>query len=369
MTQPEKSPFFRPVQQGLILLALTAAIFGLAAALYSARWILLVMSIGIGLGTLVTPLTGIMQRKLRIPQGLSVAILYVVWIAALATGLYLLINLVAEHGVPLLRRMPELAQAAEDRIESYLAPYPWALRQLRALDLRGGIGSLSEKFLQGIQLGATAIGGFFFTIAVALYFSVSPKDFLAGFLSLFPAHMRPKVKGVAKECASSLRRWFGAQLIAMSAVGTLTAIGLWAVGMDFWLPFGLLTAALDIVPYLGPILAAASAAVATLGQDPGKVPLVIGVYIVMQKIEGDIVIPLVMRGRVKLPPIQLMTTMLILGSWFGILGVIVAPPLVTVARTLYLMLYVSRMDGRTAPPKAEAAPPSVSRPAQADRGR
>ena len=344
-----RTPFFRPVQQALFVIALSIAIAAFCLAAYSARWILLATTIGIGLGVLLSPFMDLLKRKLNIPHGVGAALVFVVMIGSLVGLSYLLIRVTVEQVTPAINQFPSYVENAQHRIAELLHDYPSIQRQVRSLQWSALFRNSFQTVLSGLQLGVTAVAGITFVLTVALYFAANPKDYIAGTLSLFPAHMRRRVQEVMQEGASTLRRWFGAQLIAMATVGTITSIGLLITGVDYWFALGVLTAALDIIPYLGPITAWIMASLLTLGSEPDKLVWVFVVYVVAQQLEADLVIPIVMKGRIRLPPIHLLTLMLVFGNWFGVIGVLIAPPLFAVARTIYLITYVPRMNRQIRP--------------------
>src|SRR3546814_15492197 len=88
----------------------------------------------------------------------------------------------------------------------------------------------------------------------------------------------------------------------MAIIGTLTSIGLWLVGADYWLLFGTLTGLLGIIPYAVIAIVVLFSGLVTMASDLSRMPLVLGVFFVTQQIEGHVVLPLVMRDRPRLPP-------------------------------------------------------------------
>lgn len=354
-----QSPFFRPVQQALLILLIFVAIGTAMLALYSARWIVLATTMGVGLGVIISPIMTQLKLRLKIPQGISAFLFFVLFIGTFVALGYAIYVLTAKEFAPLVARFPVFFDQARARISEMLGEFPDVQRQFQGIQWGDFAKNFASTVLSGLQIGATALGGFFFVLIVALYLAVNPSNYLAGALSVFPAHMRQKAKEVMFESATTLRRWFLAQLIAMTSVGALTALGLLLAGIDYWLVLGALTAALDIVPYLGPLLAGAVAIVITLGSEPDRIWWVMGIYFIAQNIESDLIIPLVMKGRIRLPPIQLLTLMLMFGNWFGILGVFITPPLFAVARTIYLMTYVPKMNRRIRRPDAPPAQKSA----------
>jgi predicted PurR-regulated permease PerM len=161
-------------------------------------------------------------------------------------------------------------------------------------------------------------------------------------------------------CATTLRRWLSGQLLVMACTGTIVTLALKLIGIDFWLLFGLLAAALDFIPYVGPILAFGTIAIVTLGAQPDKIGWVLALFFVVQQIEGQVLMPTVMRERVKLPEVHLLVLMLLLSSFLGIAGALLAPPMLAVGRTVYLMTWVGRMNRRRVPSPDVSLPPDSS---------
>jgi predicted PurR-regulated permease PerM len=128
-------------------------------------------------------------------------------------------------------------------------------------------------------------------------------------------------------------------------VGAAYGIGLWLIGNPYWLLFAFLAAILEFIPYIGPFLIGLSASlVALAGEHPGHVIWVVVLSLVIQELENHLLIPLVMKDRMALPPVQLLAAAIAMGVWFGLLGVFATPPLFAVARTIYLETYARRMN-------------------------
>src|SRR3546814_16487725 len=89
----------------------------------------------------------------------------------------------------------------------------------------------------------------------------------------------------------------------MAIIGTLTSIGLWLVGADYWLLFGTLTGLLGIIPYAGIATAVLFSGLVTMASDISRLPWVLGVFSVTQQLEGHVVLPLEMRDRARLPAV------------------------------------------------------------------
>jgi putative permease len=309
----------------------------LVAAAFTVRWIVLALLIGIGLGVVLAPVMQFLHQRLKFPLPLAVTAILLLVLSAIGGVGFLIFHLVADQASSLIAKMPEFVQSVQRN-------YPWLSRQLQSL--RGGqaVQGAGQTLLGALALSTSAVGGLVFVLATALYLVVDPGSYLAGLLSAFPARTRQTAQEVLAENARILRRWSISQLMAMTVMGVAVAIGLKIIGSNYWLLLAALTSILELFPFFGPVLSFISASLVTLGTQPDIIFWVMGFYLVMLALEGNLVIPLIMKGRIRLPPIQLLTLMLVLGEWFGILGFLSAAPVLAVLRQTYMMLYVPRMN-------------------------
>jgi len=332
------------VLRAVLIFFLCTIVLALEFALYSVRWIALSALIGIALSVILYPAMRFLKIKLKIPKGVS-GFLFFFGSLAMFVGIgALFYSIIADQLVPLAEKFPSLIQQARGRLEELFSSFPGLSRQVSNIDVSSLIGGAPGELARGVKFGASAIGGLVFIAILAVYLSLDAENYMVGLLSLWPARSRSKAHKALSESAVTIRQWFVSQLIAMTAVGLLTALGLWIVGLDYWLLFGVLTGLLDIIPYVGPLLSASGAIVIALASDPEKVIFVVLVYFIVQQIEGHLIIPLVMKERIDLPPAHLMTLMLVLGSWFGIVGLLIAPGLLAVGRTLYQKIIIPSSD-------------------------
>lgn len=312
--------------------------------LFFARSVVLTSLIGIGIGVLIMPVLDRLRRRYSIPRAMSALIVLLVLTLIMGTVFFSLYYLVADQVASLSQRAPELSELATRKISDLFTRFPWVRKHLLGFDAEGAVKNSLVSILHGFQLSFMAISGFAFAIIIGLYTAVGAKEYWHGLIEAFPRSKRQKAEKVLKDCAKVLRVWFKAQLLDMMIIGTMTAVGLWIVGVEYWAVFGLLTGVLGIIPYVGIMLVVLVASLITLGIDPSQVWLVLLVFGITQQVEGNIVLPMVMKGQVALPEVPLLIFMLMLGVFFGILGVFIAPALLAVMKVLYCELYLPLME-------------------------
>jgi predicted PurR-regulated permease PerM len=179
-------------------------------------------------------------------------------------------------------------------------------------------------------------------LVLALFLVYRPEVYRSGVRLLVPAGRLEVFDELVSRLTTGLRRWVGGILVSMLIMGSLTAGGLLAVGIENWALLGVLTFLGTFVPYLGAIASAVPGLLVSLGQSPRAFALALVVYAIVHVVEGYVVEPVVMRRAVQVEPALLLAGQAIIGSVFGVLGVAVATPVVVCARIAVEYLWVER---------------------------
>lgn len=344
MTRPVAAPRsftqFTPLRVSLWLLAVACVVL----MLIFAKLVVVGAIIGLGLGVILSPTLRTMHRSLRIPRGVAAAIVALVAITALTLVGWSISSVVESQVALLAERGPELIQRLRGRVLDLLSRYTWLKESIESMDLASSASTMGGAIFMGAWSGLGVLSALVFGAVIGLYVAVEAGEYHAGAVRAFPAAQRETAARLLKKSATTVRVWFRAQLIDMLIIGSLTSLGLWAVGADYWLLFGVLTGLFGIIPYVGIAIVVVFAALVTLAGDPSRLPWVLGVFLATQQLEGNLILPLVMRGSAKLPAVPLLIFMLLMGTWAGLLGVLIAPPLFAVICLLYRELYLPRMD-------------------------
>ncbi len=328
---------------------------------YEFRLIVLAALIGVGGGVLISPVIGVLKRYLHIPRSVSGLVVVVVLLALLAGVAYGLYSMVANQAQRLVEQWPDIMSALFDRFHQLQARFPWLDHWQDGGTLGDTVQQVGGMLVQGLATGLSAAAGALVILMVGVFTAVNARSYFDGFLTLFPAWRRPRIARLGRSSAAVLRRWFFCHLLVTALSGVAIAICFRIIGIDYWLLLGLLTAALDFIPFVGAILTGGAACIVTLGTQPEKLWWVLAAYIAVQQIEGDVTLPLVMRGNIRLPEAHLLVFVLLMGVAFGLVGMFVAAPLFAVLHHLYVQAYVPRVNAmrRPPPPRQTSPPPDV----------
>jgi predicted PurR-regulated permease PerM len=187
--------------------------------------------------------------------------------------------------------------------------------------------------------------GIILIVFLAIYIAAEPDVYHGGLMHLFPHHARKRAGEVLSAMATVLRRWLVTQLIAMLVIGTITTVVLLALDVKAAFALGALAGLLEFVPTIGPLLSAIPAVAMGFLDSPDKALAVAIAYGAIQFLENHLLIPLLMKGGVNLPPALTVVSQALMAMLFGFLGLMVAVPLLAAILVPVKMLYVEGVVG------------------------
>ncbi len=288
-------------------------------------------------------------RFIKIGEGWLVLIVSALIISILAAAISLLAPDVAEQVRHLREELPKSAQAAA----TYISQFGWGRAVIEQLpgvdDIQSSVST--STLLSGLGGFFTstigAVGNFFITLLLALYFASEPKFYVHGFTQLFPLDRRQRVREVIATIGETLRWWLIGKVGSMIFIGVLTWIGLSIIGVPLALTLGLIAGLLSFIPNFGPIISALPALLLAFIESPITAVYVLGLYIGVQLIESNVVTPIIERETVELPPGLTIVFQLALAVMVGGLGLVLATPLLAVIMVVVQMVYIQDVLGDT----------------------
>ncbi|HEY0782949.1 MAG TPA: AI-2E family transporter, partial [Thermoanaerobaculia bacterium] len=189
------------------------------------------------------------------------------------------------------------------------------------------------------------IGGLLLITFIAIYFASDPALYRRGVLHLVPIAGRPRANEVLAAIGATLRRWLLTQLVAMLVIGAAVTITLELMGVEAALSLGIIAGVLEFIPTIGPIVSALPAIGMGFLVSPEKALAVLIAFIVIQQLEGHILIPILMKSGMDLPPVLTILAQALMGLVFGFLGLLTAVPLLAVVIVAVKLLYVEDVVG------------------------
>ncbi|MEI2582634.1 AI-2E family transporter [Scytonema sp. PRP1] len=169
-------------------------------------------------------------------------------------------------------------------------------------------------------------------LVVTIMLLASPRSYRRAFLLVFPRFYRRRVDNILSECELALTGWLIGILFNMTVIAVLSGLGLWFLGVPLPLANASLAGLLTFIPNLGPTLSVIPPAALALLDAPWKALAVVGLYVLIQQVESNVLTPLVMRHQVSLLPAVTLLSQLAFSIFFGFMGLLLALPLLVVAQ-------------------------------------
>jgi len=184
------------------------------------------------------------------------------------------------------------------------------------------------------------LAGLLLILMMSVYIGSDPKTYKNGLLHLFPKRKRERMDEVMSEMSTMLRKWLVTQLIAMLVIGAASTLALLLLGVKAPFALGIIAGLLEFIPTIGPILSAVPAIAMGFLDSPEKALYVALAYLGIQQLENHLLIPLLMKGGMDLPPVLTIVTQGLMALLFGFLGLLIAVPLLAAVMVPVKMLYV-----------------------------
>jgi len=211
--------------------------------------------------------------------------------------------------------------------------------------LSGQLGALTRYLFSFLSSTISVLAGIVFILFMAIYIGASPDFYRRGLLHLVPRRARPRAREVLTAVSLTLRRWLLSQLIAMAVIAVVIFIVLSLLHVRAALALAILAGLFEFIPMLGPILSGAPAVAMGFLDSPQKALFVLIAYTLIQFFENHVLIPLLMKEGLDLPPVVTLLGLALMSLVFGFLGMLVAVPFLAAVMVAVKLLYVEDVVG------------------------
>lgn len=310
-------------------------IIGVIIFLYMIRDILLVLFLALIIVSAISPGVNWLQKR-KVPRVVGVIIIYLLGLLIFATIIYLIVPPLAQEIRDLSKTFPEtLYEFDAGEYESRYGlseSFPQITENIKSF--LGGISARLEIFGSSFfSATVNVFGGIvsgILILVISFYLAVQEEGIKKFFRSILPSEHQPYVFHLWTRTETKMGRWLQGQLLLGLIIGVFTFIGLSALGIEYALVLAILAGLFELIPYAGPILAAIPAVLLGARDNLTLGLWVVLMYVIIQRIENDILVPKIMQRAVSLNPIIVIIAILVGAKLAGIMGIIVAVPLAAI---------------------------------------
>lgn len=309
-----------------------AVALGLAAALFliwQLSSIILLVFAAVVVAVLLRAIADPVIAHTRLGANLAVPGAALLILTGIGLAVWVGGGVISHQARDLTDRLPRSAQ--EVRLLFDGAPFLAQLANEIAspASLTSNLNGLAGR-LGGYALSAVGAANVLLVLVAGMFLAMDAGNARDGVLSLAPASARHRLGAVLNGSGRALRRWLLGTLADMIVVGILTGIGAAVVGLPSAAVLGLIAGLATFVPILGPVAGAAPGILAAMPLGWGVVGWTVAMYVAVQQIEGNFIYPFIQRRALALPPYLTLFAVAVFGTLFGVLGVMLATPLLVV---------------------------------------
>lgn len=342
------------VRESLVRVArrtlVVVAIVALALLMWRIRVALLLGFIGVLLAVLFRGEATLVRRYTRIPVGWALLLVAAVSVGLVAGFFWFAGPAINEQFSQLLKALPTSIGRIRETVNRYSVGQ-YILSYLHPP--QPGSGPSGFSLFSGVTGIASTIYGILtdllLVLVTAIYFAVNPQMYTRGILLLIPQSQSRRVSEVIDESGRVLGYWLIGQVLVMVFVGVMITLGLSLIGIPLALVLGVISGLLEFIPIFGPVVAAVPGILIAMTGGWAQALYAALVYLIVQEIEANVLVPLIQKVTVEVPPALVVLALVAFGSLFGFLGILIATPMTALLILWIKRLYIEDALGKTSP--------------------
>ena len=303
---------------------------------------------------LLNPLVSALERR-GVARLAGAGIVYVLFLCIVALVVSLLVPLVTRQVSSVIDHFPDYLADGQALVRDVAARFGQEPNfKLDADHVRDWLSAGENRqavtrYLTGLRsVTNSVISGLIIIVlgpVMAFYLLVDLPRLNRGAMALVPPGRREEIRGLMDRIGQAVGGFFRGQLLVALFVGVASSIGLWAIGLPFWLLVGMVAGIFNLVPLVGPFIGGGLAVViALVSGQPLKAVWAALVLLVVQQIDNHLISPNVMGRAVQLHPVVVMLALLVGASFAGLFGMLVIVPLVAVVKIVFLFIWSKYVD-------------------------
>ncbi|MGB9883693.1 MAG: AI-2E family transporter [Microgenomates group bacterium] len=266
-----------------------------------------------------------LNKKLKLPYVFSVIIIYLLFLFGFFNLFYVVVPPLFFEISHFARKFPQIASSI----------FP----QTNFFDFSFISQNIPQLTSNAFSLIKNVFSNIVFIISIfsfSFYFLIEENFFLKSLKKFFEDEEAEKINIIIKKIQNRISYWFWGEIFLMFAVGSLTYLGLILLNIPYPLPLAILAGLLEIVPNIGPTVAAIPSIVVGLSQSIflGAAALILAIFV--QQTENNLLVPLIMKKFVGVNPVATLAALMIGGKLAGVLGVLLAVPITLILESVLL---------------------------------
>ncbi len=340
----EQNTFF--AQRVFTSVAIVLGVTGIAAFLITARQIVLLVFASVLAAVVMSGIIDGVRKVLPLGRGITLVALIFVFVFGFSFLAWMLAPNVIDQVLELGRRLP----SAWVGFTEWLRGFNWIDSLFEEAPAARGLLPDNGEIFFNRMLGifSTVFGilaSLLIVFFIAIFLAWEPEAYSENLLRLIGKSKRDRLREVFAFTAHMLRLWMLGKIIAMVVIGTFTGVALRILDVPLALTLGLIAGLCNFIPYFGPFFGFIPIFLITLVEGPRVLLYVAILYTLVQSFESYLMMPLLERKIIRLPPAFVLSAQVFLVLYLGALGLFLATPLIVAGVILVKMLYIDDVLG------------------------
>ena len=288
-------------------------------------------------------------EKRGVTRKIAIGLVFVGIVLVISLAVTFLIPGIQNQVEALVENFPEIWNSVLAQTQE-LMNTEWSSQIYRELQATNILERVSTHITNLFTITLDSIGNLFGGIArvavtlvtipfVLYYLLVDRERFKQGLMNLTPTRARPVISKLITQVGYQIGSYVRGELLVALAVSIMFYVGYRLIGLDYALVLSILAGALNLVPYLGSIMASVPALIIGAFISPWKLVQVMIVLMIEQTVEGRVISPQILGNRLDIHPLVILFILLVSGSLFGFMGLILAVPGFGVLRVFWNLFF------------------------------
>jgi predicted PurR-regulated permease PerM len=320
-------------------------IYALVQVGIAAADVLILVFVSVLLASALEPIVGLLRDRLPLGRGWTILVVYVAFFVAVLGLAFVVVPAAIRQAEGIIASLPPFIERTREWATSLrpvaLGESLTALIDSTASVLRPAPPPDPDTVVEVGGVVAEAVAGVAGLLTIVFFWLLEHARLQRYVLAFLPADRRAGAREAWNEVESRLGLWVRGQLILMGAMGVAAGVTYTLLGLPGALLLGLIAAITEAIPIVGPLLGAIPAILVAATVSPQLAVVVAVIYLVLQIIEGSVLVPMVMRNTVGISPLLVFVSLLIGAQVGGLAGAFLAVPVTASAEII-----LSRLQAR-----------------------
>lgn len=282
-------------------------------------------------------------QRYGVPRAIALAVTYVLFVSVFVIGLLGVLPLVWNQLVALFAELPRMLAAVQEGLKSLPAAYPTLVSEAQVVEwstmANEEVTRLGQWTVQYFLANIPNLVGvmiYLILVPILVFFMLKDRDQILGWCASFLPDERPLMNQIWQEMNIQVANYARGKAIEILVVGVVSYVTFAAFGLNYAALLGLLVGLSVVIPYIGAAVVTLPVVLVAFFQWgwSNEFAYVVFAYLIIQALDGNVLVPLLFSEAVNLHPIAIILAVLVFGGFWGFWGVFFAIPLATLIKAL-----------------------------------